>query len=71
MKFRHALGATIDSIEHQAVQMDVEIGGRSKTLDEGDRAGRGFGTFESGLLYQKCRYDAADDLQDGREQVGM
>ncbi len=71
MEYRHALGATIDSIEHQAVQMDVEIGGRSETLDEGDRAGRGFGAFEARLLDQKCRYDAGDDLQDGREQVGM
>ena len=40
-------------------------------LDERDGAGVGFGALESGLLDQKCRYDAVDDLQDGREQLGM
>ncbi|MGH8554218.1 MAG: hypothetical protein ACREUD_01360 [Gammaproteobacteria bacterium] len=41
--------------------MDVEIGSRSETLDEGERAALGFGAFESRLLDQKCRYDAVDD----------
>ena len=28
MEYRHALGAVIDAIEHEAMQMDVEIGVR-------------------------------------------
>ena len=51
--------------------MDVEIGSRAETLDERDRAGHGFGTFESRLLDQKCRYHPVDDLQDRREQLWM
>jgi hypothetical protein len=31
------------------MQMDVEIGGRAETLDQGDRAGVGLGAFESRL----------------------
>jgi hypothetical protein len=51
--------------------MDVEIGGRAKALDEGHRAGVGFGAFESCLFNQKGRYDPVDDLQDRREGLGM
>ena len=50
--------------------MDVEIGSRSETLDEGDRAGRGFGALESRLLDQKCRNDPVDDLQYRRGNRG-
>ena len=35
----NALAGAIDSIEHQAVQMDVEIGGRAKSLDQRDTTG--------------------------------
>jgi hypothetical protein len=45
VEYRHALGGAIDPIEHQAVQMEVESGGRADRLPEGDGAGRGFGTF--------------------------
>ena len=34
MQYRYALGGVIDLIEHQAVQMNVEIGGRAETLDQ-------------------------------------
>ena len=51
--------------------MDVEIGGRSEALDQRDGAGVGFGALEFGLLDQKVSNDAVDDLQDGREQLGM
>ena len=53
MEHRYALGDAIDPIEYQAVQMDVEVGGRAKALDEGHRAGVGFGAFESRLFNQK------------------
>jgi len=50
MEDPHALGHPIDSIEDQAVQMYVEIGGRAEALDEGDRASAGLGAFQSGLM---------------------
>jgi hypothetical protein len=71
MEHRHALGGAIDPIEYQAMQIDVEIGGRAKALDEGHRAGVGLGVFESRLLDQKCRNDPVDDLQDRGEELGM
>jgi hypothetical protein len=57
MEYRHTAGGAIDPIKHEAVRMDVEIGGRAETLDERDGAGVGFGAFESRLLDQKCRND--------------
>ena len=45
--------------------------GRAKALDQGDRAGVGFGAFESRLLDQKSGNGAVDDLQYRREQMGM
>ena len=71
MEHRYALGDAIDPIEYQAVQMDVEVGGRANRLPEGHRAGVGFGAFESRLFNQKCRYGPVDDLQDRREERGM
>ncbi len=70
MEHRHAFGGPIDSIEHEAVQMDVEIGGRAETLDQGDGEGHGLGALESRLLGQKCGDDPVDDLQDRGEELG-
>jgi hypothetical protein len=36
---RHAVLDAINSIEYQAMQMDVEIGRRTKTLNQRDRTG--------------------------------
>ena len=55
----------------QAVEMNIGIGRRCKALYQHHGTGCGFGTLESRLLDQKFRYDSVDDLQDGREQVGM
>ncbi len=57
------LGALIDPIQYQAVQVNVQIGRRAEALNEGDRAGVGFAPFQSGLLDQKCRDDPMNDLQ--------
>jgi guanyl-specific ribonuclease Sa len=46
----------IDPIEHEAVQMDVQIGGRSEALDQRDGAGVGFGALEFCLLDQNRNY---------------
>ena len=64
------LGAPIDPVEHQTVQMDVHVGGRAEPLDEGDRAGVGCGAFQACLLEQRARDDPVDDAQHRREQIG-
>ena len=71
MEYRHALDGAIDPIEYQAMHMEVEIGGRAETMDEGDGAGVGLGALESRLFAQKCGDDPVDGLQDRREQLGM
>ena len=43
IEHRHAFAAAIHDIEHQAMQMDVEIGRGTEALDQGDRARVGFG----------------------------
>ena len=50
MEHRGALAAAIHPVEHQAMQMDVEIGRGAKALDEGDGTGIGFAAFEPCLL---------------------
>ena len=68
---RFALSASINPVEHQTMQMDVQVGGRAKSLDEGDRAGVGCGAFHACLLEQKPRDNAVDDAQHRREQFGL
>ena len=53
------------------MQMDVQVGGRAESLDEGDRAGVGCGAFQACLLEHKPRDDAVDDAQQRREQFGV
>ena len=43
MEHRLALAAAIHAIEHQAMQMDVEIGRRAEALDERDCSGVSLG----------------------------
>ena len=38
VEHRQARAVAIDSVEHQTVQVDIQIGGRAKPLDEGDGA---------------------------------
>ena len=63
MEHRYALAATIDAVEHETMQMNIEIGGGAKALDEGDGTRVGFAAFESRLLDQKAGNHAVDDLQ--------
>ena len=53
------------------MQMDVQVGGRAKALDESDRARVGCATFQSRLLDQKARDNPVDNRQHRREQFGM
>jgi hypothetical protein len=53
MEYRLARAAAVHTIEYQAMQMNVEIGGGAEALDEGDCAGVSFAAFESRLLTRK------------------
>ena len=52
---RLTVSAPVDPIEHQAVQMDVQVGSRSEALDQRDRAAVGLGGLEPGLIEQEAR----------------
>ncbi len=55
MEYRHALGGAIDAIEHEAMQMDIQIRGRADRLPECDGAGLGLGALEPRWLDQEGR----------------
>jgi hypothetical protein len=38
---RHAVAVQVDAVEHQAMQMNIQIGRRAEALNERDRAGVG------------------------------
>jgi hypothetical protein len=40
---RHAVAVQVDAVEHQAMQMNIQIGRRAEALNEHDRAGVGSG----------------------------
>ena len=42
---RLTIAAPIDAVQHQAVQVDVQVGGRPKALDQRDRAAVGLSQF--------------------------
>ena len=63
MEDRLALAAAIHAIEHQAMQMDVEIGRRAEALDERDRTAVSLAALQSCLFEQERGNDAVDDLQ--------
>jgi len=65
------ISGCLHAIEHQTVQMDVQVGGRAESLDEGDRAGVGCGAFQGCLFEQKPRDCAVDGAQRRREQLGV
>jgi hypothetical protein len=51
------LGAPIYPVDHQVVQVDVEIPRRAESLDERDAAGVGSTSSQARLLDQKPRDD--------------
>jgi hypothetical protein len=46
---------SVHAVQHQAVQVDVEVGGRAKALDQRDRAAVGLVGLETGLPEQVAR----------------
>ena len=71
MEDRLALAAAIHPIEHQAMQINVQVSRRAEALDERERTAMSLAALESRLLDQKCGNDAVDALQQRREQIGM
>jgi len=53
------------------MEMNVEISGGAKALDEGHRAGVGLGAGQSGLFDHKGRKGAVNDLPHWREQLRL
>ena len=49
------------------MQMNIEIGGRTEALDEGNGAGLGLSPREAGAFDDKGGEGAGDDPQHGRE----
>ncbi len=55
----------------EAVEVNVEIGGRTEALDERHGAGVGLNPFQSGLFDQKGRDDSVNDLKYAGNQLRM
>ena len=51
---RLALGTPIHAIEHQTVQVDIQIGGRAQPLDEGNGTSVGVAVLYTRLLSQEA-----------------
>ena len=67
-KDRFSVGALVDPIEHQAVQVDVQVGGGTKALDQRDRAAVSLPGLQSGLIEQPARDGTVHHLQHRRHQ---
>jgi hypothetical protein len=71
-EFRHSVGtAPVHAVQHQAVQVNVEVGRRAEALDQRDRAAVGFVRLELSLAEQVLRDYTVHDLQHGRHQLGL
>ena len=62
LKDRDSVGQAIDAIEHQTMEVNIQIGRGAKALDEGHRAGVGLGADQSGVFDHKGRKGAVNDL---------
>ncbi|MBL0296725.1 MAG: hypothetical protein IPQ21_05900 [Betaproteobacteria bacterium] len=63
--------APIHPVQHEAVQVDVEVGGRAEALDRRDGAAMAFIGLETGRLRQMTRDHALHHLQHRRDQLGL
>ena len=65
----HTVGAApVHAVQHQAVQVNVEIGRRAEALDQHDRAAVGLVCLDPSLPEQVARDDAVHHLQHRRHQ---
>jgi len=69
---RFAIGvATVHAVQHQAVEVDVEIGRRAEALDQRERAAVSLLGLQPGLIEQEACDGAVYDLQHGPHQLGL
>ena len=63
--------APVHAVQHQAMQVYVEIGRRAKALNQRDRTAVSLVGLETGLVKQEARDHAVHHLQHGRHQLGL
>ena len=63
--------ATVHAVQHQAVKVDVQVGGRAKALNQRDRTAVSLVGLEPGLTEQVARDHAVHHLQHNRHQLGL
>jgi hypothetical protein len=69
---RPAMGvAAVHPVQHQAVQVDVEIGGRAQALDQRDGTALAFVTLQRRVVQQMPLDHALHHLQHRRDQLGL
>ena len=68
---RLTAGAPVHAVQHQAVQVTVEIGSGTKALDQRDRAAVGLLGLQIGLIEQEARDGTVHDLQHRRHPLGL
>ena len=61
----------IHPIDHQRMQINIQVGGGAETLDQGDGTGGGLRTRDAGLFEQKRGNHPMNDLQYRCEQFAM
>jgi hypothetical protein len=67
---RLAFGAApVDAVQHQAVKVDVQVGGRAEALDQRDGTAVGLVCLQPSLLEQVAREQAVHNLQHRRQQL--
>jgi hypothetical protein len=62
LKYRCAAIGTLDAVEEQAMQMDIEVSGRIEALDERNGTGSCVCALQAGLFDQKGRHGAIHHL---------
>jgi hypothetical protein len=68
----HAIGvAAVHPVQDQAVEVDVQVGGRPKALYQRDRAAMAFVGLEPGGIQQMSREHALHHLQHRRDQLRL
>ena len=67
-EYRPVIGAPIHAVQHQTMQVYVQVGRRAEALDQRDRAAVGFVGLEACLVEQVARDQAVHHLQHRRHQ---
>ena len=63
--------AAVHAVQHQTVQVDVQVGGRAEALDQGDRAALTFVALEPRVIQQMPLDHPLHHLQHRRDQLGL